>query len=48
MAVIDLGELRDDQVPGPPLPGLLGDCRVGAGLLVRWRADGGFGLWRLP
>ncbi|WP_446219202.1 outer membrane protein assembly factor BamB family protein [Micromonospora sp. IBHARD004] len=30
------------------LPGLLGDCRVGAGVLVCRRADGGFGLWRLP
>ncbi|WP_406036682.1 PQQ-like beta-propeller repeat protein [Micromonospora sp. NBC_00898] len=30
------------------LPGLLGDCRVGAGTLACRRADGGFGLWRLP
>ncbi|GAA4561974.1 hypothetical protein GCM10023176_01770 [Micromonospora coerulea] len=35
--VIDLGELRDDPVPqSAPRP------------LVGRRADGGFGLWRLP
>jgi hypothetical protein len=30
------------------LAGALGDCRTGAKLLVCRRADGGFGLWRLP
>ncbi|WNM40396.1 PQQ-binding-like beta-propeller repeat protein [Micromonospora halotolerans] len=30
------------------LVGAVGDCRMGAELLVCRRADGGFGLWRLP
>ncbi|PWR09653.1 hypothetical protein DKT69_30540 [Micromonospora sicca] len=41
----DLGAARARVIGA--LPGLLDDGRVGEGVLVCRRADGGFGLWRL-
>ncbi|MFG2166441.1 outer membrane protein assembly factor BamB family protein [Micromonospora chersina] len=42
-----------DPAPGRPevrdvLVGAVGDCRMGARLVVCRHTDGGFGLWRLP
>ncbi|MCI4064955.1 PQQ-like beta-propeller repeat protein [Micromonospora sp. R77] len=45
VAELDLTAARAQVFAAPP--GLIGDCQVGAGVLVCRRIDGGFVLWRL-